>query len=394
MSFVFAKRMDNIKASEIRELLKVTQNPEIISFGGGFPAAESFPVEELKKAANKVMELYPAKALQYGPTDGYLPLREQIVKRMKKVQVDCKPEDILVTSGSQQGLEFAAKLFINPGDIIVCESPTYLGALNAFKAYEPQFIECPTDKDGMLTDELEKILKENQGKVKFIYVIPDFQNPTGNTWSLERRKGLVEMANKYGVVIFEDNPYGDLRYEGEVLPSVKSLDTEGRVVFLGTFSKILCPGFRLGWIVANPEILGKFNQIKQGADLQSSTFSQIQTAIYLEDNDLEAHIKDILGIYRTRRDAMIKAMEETFPKEVEFTRPTGGLFLWLTFPKHVNGKELAAKAIENKVAFVPGGAFYPHPGNENHARLNYSACDVDRTIEGINRLAKCIKEFL
>lgn len=394
MSFVFAKRMDNIKASEIRELLKVTQNPEIISFGGGFPAAESFPVEELKKAAIKVMELYPAKALQYGPTDGYLPLREQIVKRMKKVQVDCKPEDILVTSGSQQGLEFAAKLFINPGDIIVCESPTYLGALNAFKAYEPQFIECPTDKDGMLTDELEKILKENQGKVKFIYVIPDFQNPTGNTWSLERRKGLIEMANKYGVVIFEDNPYGDLRYEGEVLPSVKSLDTEGRVVFLGTFSKILCPGFRLGWIVANPEILGKFNQIKQGADLQSSTFSQIQTAIYLEDNDLEAHIKDILGIYRTRRDAMIKAMEETFPKEVEFTRPTGGLFLWLTFPKHVNGKELAAKAIENKVAFVPGGAFYPHPGNENHARLNYSACDVDRTIEGINRLAKCIKEFL
>lgn len=394
MSFVFAKRMDNIKASEIRELLKVTQNPEIISFGGGFPAAESFPVEELKIAGNKVMELYPAKALQYGPTDGYLPLREQIVKRMKKVQVDCKPEDILVTSGSQQGLEFAAKLFINPGDVIVCESPTYLGALNAFKAYEPEFIECPTDKDGMLTDELEKILKENQGKVKFIYVIPDFQNPTGNTWSLERRKGLVEMANKYNVVIFEDNPYGDLRFEGQALPSVKSLDTEDRVVFLGTFSKILCPGFRLGWIVANPEILNKFNQIKQGADLQSSTFSQIQTAVYLEDNDLEAHIKKILNIYTTRRDAMIKAMEETFPQEVEFTRPNGGLFLWLTFPKHVNGKELAAKAIENKVAFVPGGAFYPHPGNENHARLNYSACDVERTIEGINRLAKCIKEAL
>ncbi len=392
MAFKFAKRMENIKASEIRELLKVTQNPEIISFGGGFPAAQSFPVEALRKSVDKVFEKYPAQALQYGPTDGFLPLREEIVKRMEKVQVKCTADDILITSGSQQGLSFSAKLFIDKGDIIVCESPTYLGAINAFKAFEPKFIECPTDKDGMLTEELEKILKDNE--VKFIYVIPDFQNPSGNTWSLERRKGLIEMANKYDVVIIEDNPYGDLRFEGEPLPSLKSLDTEERVVFLGTFSKILCPGFRLGWVVANPEILGKYNQIKQAGDLQSSTFSQIHTAVFLQENDLEAHIQKIVDLYVKRRDVMLKAMDDYFPEGVTFTRPVGGLFTWVTFPEHVDGKELAQRAIEKKVAFVPGGAFYPNGGNLNHARLNYSASDEETIIEGIKRLAEVIKEFL
>lgn len=392
MAFEFAKRMDNIKASEIRELLKVTQNPEIISFGGGFPATESFPVEALRAASIKVLDEYAFKALQYGPTEGYVPLREEIVKRMKGIEVDCSVEDVLVTSGSQQGLDFCAKVFINPGDVIVCESPTYLGAINAFKAYEPKFIECNTDADGMITEDLEKILKEND--VKFIYVIPDFQNPSGNTWTLERRKGLIELANKYDVVVVEDNPYGDLRFEGEPVASVKSLDTEDRVIFLGTFSKILCPGFRLGWTVAGKEILNKFNMVKQGADLQSSTFAQIQTAIFLTENDLTAHIQSIVDLYRKRRDCMLKAMEDYFPKEVTFTRPEGGLFTWVTFPKHINGKELAKKAIEKKVVFVPGGSFFPHPGNDNFARLNYSASDEETTIEGIKRLAEVIKEAL
>lgn len=392
MAYKFAKRMDNIKASEIRELLKVTQNPEIISFGGGFPAAQSFPVEALKKAADKVFEKYPAQSLQYGPTDGFLPLREEIVKRMAKVQVKCAAEDILVTSGSQQGLEFSAKLFVNEGDVIVCESPTYLGAINAFKAYGPKFIECPTDADGMITEELEKILKNNE--VKFIYVIPDFQNPSGNTWALERRKGLIEMANKYDVVIIEDNPYGDLRFEGQKQPSVKSLDTEDRVVFLGTFSKILCPGFRIGWVMANPEILSKYNQIKQAADLQSSTFSQIHTAVFLQDNDLDKHIQTIIDLYKKRRDVMLKAMKDFFPEGVTFTHPEGGLFTWVTFPEHVDGKVLAQKAIEKKVAFVPGGSFYPNGGNANHARLNYSASDEETIVEGIKRLAEVIKDAL
>ncbi len=390
MAFKFAERMDNIKASEIRELLKVTQNPEIISFGGGFPAAESFPIEELIVASDKVLRELPDKALQYGPTDGYLPLREQIAKRMNNQNIKCGPEDILITSGSQQGLEFSAKIFINKGDGIICESPTYLGALNAFKAYEPEFYECDTDENGMIPEHLEELLKTKS--VKFIYVIPDFQNPSGNTWARERREKLVELANKYDVIILEDNPYGDLRYEGESMPAVKSLDTEGRVIFLGTFSKILCPGFRLGWVLASPEILAKYNFVKQGADLQSSTTTQMQAAEYLLAQDLDEHIKDITNLYRTRRDAMISAMEEMFPPEVSFTRPQGGLFLWLTFPEHIDGRELAKKAIEKKVAFVPGGAFYPHPGHENFARLNYSACDEEKIREGIKRLAEVIKE--
>ncbi len=392
MSFKFAERMDNIKASEIRELLKVTQNPDIISFGGGFPAAESFPTEGLNIATEKVMKQMSSQALQYGPTDGYKPLREKISERMNNLNVKCSAEDILITSGSQQGLEFSAKIFINSGDGIVCESPTYLGALNAFKAYQPEFYECDTDENGMIPEHLEEILKNNN--IKFIYAIPDFQNPSGNTWSRERRESLVKLANKYDVIIIEDNPYGDLRYEGESMPSIKSLDTEGRVIFLGTFSKILCPGFRLGWVVAVPELLAKYNFVKQGADLQSSTTTQMIAAEFLLANDLDAHISSITDLYRKRRDAMISAMEEMFPPEVSFTRPEGGLFLWLTFPEYINGRELAKKAIDKKVAFVPGGAFYPHPGHENFARLNYSACDEEKIREGIKRLAEVIKEEL
>lgn len=392
MAFKFANRMDNIKASEIREILKLTAQPEIISFAGGLPAVESFPLEAIEAASDKVLKKHTTAALQYSSTDGFLPLREHIVKRMEKVGVKCTAADILVTSGSQQGLEFTAKLFINPGDKIVCESPTYLGALNAFKGYQPEIIECPTDKDGMIIEELDKILA--QGGVKFIYAIADFQNPTGNTWSMERRKGLVEMANKHDVVILEDNPYGELRYEGTLMPSIKSLDTQDRVIFLGTFSKILCPGFRLGWIMAGPEILEKFNFIKQGSDLQSCTTTQMQAAQFLDDNDLDEHIQKIIDLYRKRRDVMIDALEKYLPKEVSYTHPEGGLFLWLTFPKGVDSKELAKVAIEKKVAFVPGGAFFPAPGNDNFARLNYSSSDEEKIVEGVKRLSEAIKAFL
>ena len=263
MGLNYAKRMDNIRASEIRELLKLTQRPEVISFAGGLPAPELFPVEEFKRVAKEVLDENGTAALQYGPTEGYLPLREKIVERMKKIKVDLKAENILITSGSQQGLDFSAKIFINPGDVIICESPSYLGAINAFKAYEPRFVEVETDDEGMIMEKLEEALKENEN-VKFIYVIPDFQNPSGKTWSLERRKGLVELANKYNVAIIEDNPYGELRFEGEILPAVKHFDTEGRVVFLGTFSKIFCPGLRLGWVAADGEVLNKYILVKQG----------------------------------------------------------------------------------------------------------------------------------
>jgi DNA-binding transcriptional MocR family regulator len=385
--------MDNIKASEIRELLKLTQKPEVISFAGGLPAPELFPIEELKRVSREVLEENGSAALQYGPTEGYGPLREKITQRMAKIHVDISPNDILVTSGSQQGLDFAAKIFINPGDIIICESPSYLGAINAFKAYEPKFIEIETDDEGMIMEKLEEALKNNDN-VKFIYVIPDFQNPSGKTWSTDRRKKLVELANRYNIAIVEDNPYGELRFEGEILPAVKHYDTEGRVIFLGTFSKIFCPGLRLGWVVADKEVLNKFVMVKQGADLQSSTISQMEVAKFLETYDIEKHIEKIKDVYRKRRDLMIKTMEEEFPKEVKFTYPQGGLFTWVVLPEHINARKLAVKALENNVAFVPGGSFFPNGGNENTFRMNYSNMDEERIVEGVKRLGVAIKEMM
>ncbi|MFA5577251.1 MAG: PLP-dependent aminotransferase family protein [Tissierellaceae bacterium] len=393
MSLNYAKRMDNIKASEIRELLKLTQQPNIISFAGGMPASESFPLEELLKINRDVLENQGTVALQYGPTEGYAPLREAIAKRLAKLSVEAKADDVLITSGSQQGLDFAAKIFINPGDVIVCESPTYLGAINAFKAYEPKFVEVETDDDGMDMEELDRVLSSTEN-VKFIYVIPDFQNPSGKTWSVDRRKKLVELANKYNVAIIEDNPYGELRFEGEILPAIKHYDTEGRVAFLGTFSKIFSPGVRLGWVVAEPEFLNKFILVKQGADLQSSTISQLELSRFLELYDMDAHIQKIIDLYRVRRDVMLKTMEEEFPKEVKYTYPNGGLFTWVVLPDYMNARELAIKALEKNVAYVPGGSFYPNGGNENTMRLNYSSMNEEKIKEGITSLAQVIKEAL
>jgi len=393
MSLRYADRMNNIKASEIRELLKLTQRPEVISFAGGLPAPELFPIEEMKKAAIKVLDQKGAAALQYGPTEGYNPLREKIAKRMAKVKVNATIDNILITSGSQQGLDFVARVFINPGDVVICESPTYLGAINAFKAYEPRFVEVATDDEGMILEDLEKALKENEN-VKFIYVIPDFQNPTGKTWSLERRKGLVELANKYNVAIVEDNPYGELRFEGEILPSLQYFDTEGRVIFLGTFSKILTPGVRLGWICAHPEVLSKFIMVKQGADLQSATTAQMEVDQLLEDYDIEEHIEKIKAVYKKRKDLMIKTMEEEFPEGVTWTNPQGGLFTWVVLPEHLNAREIAVKALEKNVAYVPGGAFFPNGGHENTFRMNYSNMPEDKIVEGIKRLGEVLREVV
>lgn len=393
MTLSYAKRMENIKASEIRELLKLTQQPEIISFAGGLPAPESFPIEEFIKVSKEVLEKEGAKALQYGSTEGHPALREAIAKRMADSKVPTTADNILITSGSQQGLDFAAKIFINPGDIIVCESPTYLGAINAFKAYEPKFVEIDTDKDGMDMEQLEKTLKENDN-VKFIYAIPDFQNPSGKTWSIERRRKLVELANEYNIAIIEDNPYGSLRFEGDFLPAIKHFDTEGRVAFLGTFSKILAPGLRLGWVDAEKAFLEKFILVKQGADLQSSTISQMEVAKFIEMYDLDEHIQKIIALYRVRRDLMLKTMEEEFPKEATFTYPEGGLFTWVVLPEYMNARDLAAKALEQNVAYVPGGSFYPNGGNENTFRLNYSNMDDERIVEGITRLGKVLKDAI
>ncbi|MTI65019.1 MAG: PLP-dependent aminotransferase family protein [Firmicutes bacterium] len=393
MKLNYAERMDKIKASEIRELLKLTQRPEVISFAGGLPAPELFPVEKIKEVSKEVLEEAGTKALQYGPTEGYEPLREKIAQRMKKFGVDATKENILITGGSQQGLDFTGKIFLNKGDVVLCESPSYLGALSAFKSYQPVFKEVPTDDDGMVMEELEDILK-NTENVKVIYVIPDFQNPSGRTWTVERRKKLLELASKYNLPIVEDNPYGELRFEGKMPPSVKSFDTEGRVIFLGSFSKTLCPGLRLGWTCADEKVLNKYILVKQGSDLQASTISQMQLSKFLEKYDLDEHIEKIKAVYSKRRDLMLKTMKDEFPEGIKYTKPEGGLFTWAILPEHINARKLAEKAIEKNVAFVPGGSFFPNGGNENTMRINYSNMDEEKIVIGIKKLAECIKEMM
>ncbi len=388
----FASRMSLLTGSEIRELLKLTARPEIISFAGGLPAPELFPVEEMKQASMALMDENGRAAMQYTTTEGYVPLKQHIANRMlAKNNIKTTPDDILVTSGSQQGLDFSARIFLDKDDVVLLESPSYLGAINAFKACEPRFVEVPTDNNGMIMEELEKIL-EKEDKVKMIYVIPDFQNPTGRTWTLERRHKFMEIINKFEVPVVEDNPYGELRFRNESLPALKSLDTKGLVIFLGTFSKILAPGYRLGWVCAEKEILQKYNFIFQAASLQASTIAQMETCKFLDMYDLDKHVDKIKEVYGRRRDLMINTMKETFPEGVEFTEPDGGLFTWVVLPKHINAKEMAAECIEKKVAYVPGGSFFPNGGNENTFRMNYSCMSDEKIVEGINRLAEVIKK--
>ena len=310
-----------------------------------------------------------------------------------KYNTKVDPDDILITTGSQQCLDFVGKLFLDPDDVVLCESPSYLGALNAFNAYQPKFVEVPTDNGGLIPEELDKIL-ETTPNCKFIYVIPDFQNPTGRTWSMERRQKFMEVVNKHNLPVVEDNPYGELRYEGEILPSLKSLDTKGLVMFLGTFSKIFCPGLRLGWVAAEHSLLTEFVKIKQSADLHTSNFDQGVADAYMDAYDLDEHVKEIVALYKHRRDLILKSMEEYFPAGTEWTHPEGGLFLWLTFPEGVSARKVFSKCIEMKVAGVIGDAFYPNQKTDRSMRINYSNMPDDRIVEGIKRMAKAIEECM
>jgi len=392
MEFRLSERMNYLRASEIRELLKLTEEPDIISFAGGLPAPELFPIEEMKVISHKVLNDEGKAALQYGPTEGYAPLRKIIAEqRMKAVGVNATYENILITNGSQQGLDFTGRVFLDKDDIVICESPSYLGAINAFKAYMPKFVEIPMDDNGMIIEELEKALKKHPN-AKFIYTIPDFQNPTGKTLSFERRVKMLELAEKYNIPIIEDNPYGELRFEGDMIPSIKSLDKKGLVIYLGTFSKTFCPGLRLGWICADKEILNKYIIVKQGADLQSSSISQREAAAFMQVYNLDEHINKIKEVYRRRRDLMIDMIKKEFPQNIKYTYPKGGLFTWVTLPEGVDAAELLKIALKDKVAFVPGGSFFPNGGHPNHFRLNFSNMPEDKIIEGIKRLGKVLKE--
>ena len=395
----FAMRTEGMTSSAIRELLKLTERPDIISFGGGMPAPEVFPLEEFAAACQRVLRDQGPQSLQYGPTDGYLPLRELIARHTARYGIEVSPENILITSGSQQALDLLGKILINPGDRILVESPTYLGALQAWSAYGAEYITVRMDKNGMVTEELEAALRSGP---KFIYVLPNFQNPSGVTLAQERRTQLIELADQYGVPIVEDDPYGQLRYEGEHLTSVVVMDSQfrdncsvcyrGNVIYLSTFSKILAPGLRLAWVIAPPEVIRKMVQAKQGADLHTATFNQLVAYEVARGGFLDRHIKVIRSVYRERRDTMLAAMDGYFPPEVDWTHPEGGLFLWGTLPESLRSTDVLKAAIEQKVAFVPGESFYPTGGGHNTMRLNFSNATPEKIMEGIARLGRVLYE--
>lgn len=400
----FAVRTKNIKSSAIRELLKITQKPEVISFAGGLPAPDVFPVARFQEACRKVLEVSGHQALQYGASEGYEPLREMIARHIARYGIKAKAENVLITSGSQQALDLIGKLLINPGDHILVEAPTYLGALQAFNVYGAEYVAVQSDQDGLRTELLEEPLRTGP---KFMYVLPNFQNPGGTTLSEGRRHELVLLADKYGIPIIEDDPYGQLRYEGEHLPPLVVLDREnlrrdngysiGNVIYLSTFSKTLSPGLRLGWIVAPADVIAKLVQLKQGADLHTSTFGQMVAYEVARDNFLDEHVKLIRKVYRERRDVMIEALKKYFPPEVTWTYPHGGLFLWVTLPEGMDSNKLFETALTENVAFVPGDCFYAgNFSNEGcrHMRLNFSYGQPEQIREGIRRLATAIKQQL
>lgn len=405
----YAQRTERMRSSVIRELLKFTQQPEVISFAGGLPAPELFPVKELEEATCKLLREKGPQALQYSTTEGYPPLREFIVEKMGRYGIKATLDNVLITHGSQQALDLIGKVFLDPGDTVLLEAPSYVGGIQAFTAYQARYITVPIDDEGMRVDLVEEELKK--GCPKFIYVLPNFQNPAGVTLSQERRERLVVLANECGVPLIEDDPYGELRYEGDHIPPLVVLDErhlskrsegkanaegflEGNVIYMSTFSKTLAPGLRLGWVVAPVEVVARLVQAKQGADLHTTTLTQMLAYEVVRTGFLDGHVREIRKVYRERRDVMLEAMEEHFPEGVRWTRPQGGLFLWATVPEEIDTAELLEDAVEEKVAFVPGFAFFADGQGHNTMRLNFSYCAPEVIQEGIRRLGRAIEKQL
>jgi 2-aminoadipate transaminase len=391
----YARRMSRVQPSAIRELLRLGADPEVTSFGGGYPDATLFPVEELHAVFDALLVPDKVAALQYTTSNGLPGLRAQVAERLSRGGTPTAADDVLIIQGGQQGLDLTAKLVLDAGDTVVTEDPTFLGALIAFNPCEPAYAAVRMDEQGMDTDHLARVLEANPG-TKLIYTVPDFQNPTGVTMSLPRRRRLIELANAYGLLVLEDTPYRDLRYDGEHLPTLRSLDTEGRVVHLGSFSKILAPGMRLGWAVADPELVEKLGLLKLAADTQSSTLNMAATSAYLSRYDIEAHIASVIPVYRRKRDLMLATMAATFPASVSYTRPDGGLFTWLTFPAGFDAAAFLADRLlpEAKVAYVPGTTFFPVTPQHNHARVSFSGVPDDAMVRGITRFGELLSATL
>lgn len=388
----FSIRMSRTKASGIRAVQKkIAQKPGIISFAAGLPDPNLYPLADLKTATDKLIEENGKKAFSYGLTKGYGPLIDLLVERMKEKEgVACTRDNITITSGSQQGLALAAMMFIDEGDIVIAENPSYLGAINACRPYNPVFMGVDTDDEGMIIEELEDVLQKNSN-VRMIYVIPNFQNPTGREWSLERRKQFIDVVSKYDVIVLEDNPYGEIRFKGEFLPSLKSLDKKGQVIYLGSFSKILCPGMRVAWICAAPEVASMAERMKESLDLQSPEFTQMQAVAYLKYFDIDAHIKEIQEIYKKRSDLMLDMIHQYFPASVKYTEPEGGMFLWLELPEELDANEILDEAMEAGVAYVPGDSFYANEGPKNTIRMNYTTVSEEQIRKGIKILGDVFK---
>ena len=391
---IISEAAKGMKKSAIRELLKLTKDPEIISFAGGLPAPETFPIEELVEITSEVLREDGEKALQYGSTEGDDNLRELIVELYKKMGFDITLENVMITTASQQGLDLLAKIFIDRGDKVLVGLPSYLGGLQAFKAYGADLLGIEFDEHGMRSDDLEAKLAELKAAndlPKFVYIIPDFQNPAGVTMPEKRRKEIIEIARKYDILIIEDSPYKEIRFEGEHQESLYALEGNGQVINFGTFSKIFVPGFRIGWIIAHPEIIDRFVKAKQATDLCTSPFVQKIAAKYMEKGYFETNLKKTIQLYKEKKDIMMKAFEKYMPEGVTWTKPEGGLFLFITLPEYMDSEVLFKKAIEKKVAFVIGHAFYCNGKGRNTMRINFSYVPKEISEIGVKRLAEVIK---
>jgi len=388
----FAQRMADVRPSAIGELLALGADPSIISFGGGYPDATLFPAAELEAVFRDIIRAPGGAAMQYAPSNGLPRLRDQIAGLMVADGTPCGADDVLVLQGSQQGIDFAARMLVDPGDVIVTEDPTFLGALIAFAPSQPRYATVPVDGDGMQTDRLAEVLRENP-RARMIYTVPDFQNPTGVTLSLERRKHLIALANTHDLIVLEDTPYRQIRFTGQSLPTLKSLDTEGRVIHLGSFSKVLVPGMRIGWAVAAPELLARMGLLKVAADTQTSTLNMAAASLFLDRYDLGAHIATLRGAYAAKKEIMLDAIRRHFPQEVTVTDPEGGLFTWASFPEGFDATAFMREVAlpKARVAYVPGATFFPLTPRPNHARLNFSAQPADRIEAGIAALGAALK---
>lgn len=390
---MFSNKVKGLKGSAIREIFKLIKQPDMISFAGGLPAPEMFPTKELAEIAQDILVNNGTSALQYGITEGYDPLINIVKNRMAKINIGNDSDDAIIVSGGQQGIDLTAKVFLNEGEGIIVENPSFIGALNAFRAYNAKMYSIEVQQDGMNLEQLETLLKTNS-TIKLVYTIPTFQNPSGITMSLDKRKQLLELAKKYDVYIIEDNPYGELRFKGKDLPTIKSMDDEGRVIYVGSFSKILSPGMRLGWVIAHKEILQRIVVVKQVNDVHTNLLAQMMAAEYMERYCIDDQIEKARKLYGEKCGLMLECMDRYFPDTCQYTRPEGGLFIWCTMPEGYDAVEVMKESVKRKVAFVPGNTFMVDMEQPNHSfRLNYSTMSEEKIKEGIQALGEVLQNF-